>query len=80
MTRTYQPRERYEYRVRYRRRYGKEQQRIFGRLGTARRFVTKLKNYESADPMFPAEELVYAHIERRMVGPWDGGEWPGNER
>lgn len=71
MTRSYEPQGRFEYRVRYRREFGKEKARAFGRLGSARRFLQRVKAYESEDPMFPTEPLLYAAIDRRPVGEWD---------
>lgn len=66
----------YEYRVRYRRKHGKEKGRIFGRLPAARRFLERIKNYESDDPLFPAEPLLYAEIDRRLVPGWSDFEDP----
>lgn len=79
MTRTYRPRQRYEYRVRYRRAWSQEQVRTFGRLPAARRYVEKVKGHESPDPMFPAERLLYVVIDRRPVGSWEL-DWPDPRR
>jgi hypothetical protein len=61
----------FQYRVRYRREFGQEKVRIFGRLFYARRFIEKLKAYDGGDPMFSSEPLIYAVIDRRSVGEWD---------
>lgn len=61
----------FEYRIRYRREYGKEKVRTFGTLKAARQSLERVRNYESDDPMFPAERLLYAAVDRRVVGEWD---------
>lgn len=69
----------FEYRVRYRREYGREKAKTFGQLRAARRYVHKVKNYDSGDPMFEADRLIFIRIDRRPVGQWDR-EWEDPQR
>jgi hypothetical protein len=65
------PTGRFEYRVRYRREYGKEKAKTFGRLSAARHYVQRIKAHDSGDSMFQTERLLYAAIDRRSVSEWD---------